>query len=246
MRLANLTLFMYTQKHEVKSTSGFTLLELLIVISIIAILSVMLIIVINPAETLKKSRDAQRISDLNTIKTAMGIYTTSTTTVYLAGSASNAGCKTGGSGGTYGAGSKIYYSYPSDGKGASISDATLDTGSGSVPAPVQVVTANSSLIDGTGWLPVNFETLTSGSPISNLPVDPVNTVTAAATVAQADLVYRYACNSTSLTYEVDARLESTEYTSAQANDKHGTDGGNNSGLYEVGTNLKILGTGSDF
>ena len=44
-------------------SSGFTLLELLIVISVLAILSVALIVVLNPAETLKKGRDSQRISD---------------------------------------------------------------------------------------------------------------------------------------------------------------------------------------
>lgn len=63
-----------------KGNAGFTLLELLIVISIIAILAVALVLVLNPGETLKKSRDAQRISDLGTIKTALGIYLTSTST----------------------------------------------------------------------------------------------------------------------------------------------------------------------
>ena len=41
-----------------KSTkSGFTLLELLIVVGIIATLSVATVVVINPSEALKKSRD---------------------------------------------------------------------------------------------------------------------------------------------------------------------------------------------
>ena len=56
--------------------SGFTLLELLIVIAIIAVLSVALVIVLNPAEALRKSRDAQRISDLTTLKKAIGLYLT--------------------------------------------------------------------------------------------------------------------------------------------------------------------------
>lgn len=225
-----------------RGSKGFTLLELLIVIAIIAVLSVVLIIVINPAETLKKSRDAQRISDLSTMKTAIGIFTTSTSTVYLAGSASNAGCKTGGGAGSYGASSKLYYSLPS---GSAITDTSLDGGTGSQPAAGQVAAASVPLTDGTGWLPINFDSLTSGSPVSNLPVDPINTVASLAGVASTDLVYRYACNSTSLTYELDATLESSEYTSG-ANNKLTTDGGNNSNLYETGTNLKILGTGVDF
>ena len=53
---------------------GFTLLELLIVIGILAILSTTMLLVINPAEMLRKARDSQRISDLNTLKTAIGFY----------------------------------------------------------------------------------------------------------------------------------------------------------------------------
>lgn len=55
---------------------GFTLLELLIVIGILAILSTTMIIVINPAEMLRKARDAQRISDLNNLKSAIAYYLT--------------------------------------------------------------------------------------------------------------------------------------------------------------------------
>ncbi len=55
---------------------GFTLLELLIVIGILAILSTTMIIVINPAEMLKKARDSQRIADLSTLKTAIILYVT--------------------------------------------------------------------------------------------------------------------------------------------------------------------------
>ena len=53
---------------------GFTLLELLIVIGILAILSTTMLLVINPAEMLRKARDSQRISDLNTLKTAISVY----------------------------------------------------------------------------------------------------------------------------------------------------------------------------
>ena len=67
------------------SRKGFTLIELLVVIAIIAVLSVLLIIVLDPAETLKRARDSQRVSDLNTMKTAIGVYLTSTSSPQLGG-----------------------------------------------------------------------------------------------------------------------------------------------------------------
>lgn len=225
---------------------GFTLLELLIVIGIIAILSVILVIVLNPAETLKKARDTQRMSDLATMKTALGLYLTSTANPYLAGtnaSPSNATCKSGSGAGTWDTASDlIYYSYPSDSPGGNITDLTLDDQTFTSEGAKQVAAASLNLVDGDGWLPVNLEGLSSGSPISNFPADPVNTIATLGTVAFTDLVYRYACNSTSLTFEIDAQLESDAYTSTE--NKRTKDGGNNSSLYEVGTNLKILGAGS--
>lgn len=227
---------------------GFTLLELLIVISIVAILSVALIFVLNPAELLKKSRDAQRISDLSTLKTALAIYTTSTQSPKLAG-ATNTACKFGSGAGAYLATSKIYYSLPSE---SPITDSVLDGGSAGQPAAAQVALAALGSTDATGWLPVNFETLNGGSPIASLPVDPINIITnlnavsgVAVGTTPPDYVYRYACNGTSLTYEIDAILESDSYTTGTDN-KMVKDGGNNAAYYEFGTNLKILGTGTDF
>ena len=59
-----------------KTKKGFTLLELLIVIGILSILSTTVVLVINPAQLLKKARDSQRISDLSTMKTAIAYYVT--------------------------------------------------------------------------------------------------------------------------------------------------------------------------
>ncbi len=222
-----------------KDHKGFTLLELLIVIAIIAILSVMLIIVINPIETLRKSRDSQRISDLNTLKTALGIYTTSIALPNLDGGSTstiNNTCKPGSG---FGASSKIWYSYPSD--SGTISGLTL-TGTTSVPAITQVTRANLARVDGVGWIPVNFDSLPSGSPVSNLPIDPVNSIATLNAPKNSDLVYRYVCGSQNLTYEINARLESNEYTSV--NNRMQGDGGDNDTVYEVGTSLSLLPTGN--
>jgi len=66
---------------------GFTLLELLIVIGILAILSTTMILVINPAELLKKARDSQRMSDLGTVKTAIAYYLTNASTIAMGSTA---------------------------------------------------------------------------------------------------------------------------------------------------------------
>ena len=222
---------------ETKHKGGFTLLELLIVISIMAILSVALVFILNPAETLKKSRDAQRISDLSTLKTALGLYLTSTSTPRLGGGTADTTCRATNAT-AWTTGDAIYYSY--SGAPGAITDTDLD---GAIVA-LGTSTTTPSLTDGTGWIPVNFDTLTSGSPISNLPLDPVNTITTLSGVTSGDLVYRYGCMASPMTFEIDAQLESTAYTSTD--NKLTTDGGNNSNLYEVGTNLKIFGTGAAF
>ena len=221
-----------------KKESGFTLLELLIVIAILAVLSVALVLVLNPTETLKKARDGQRISDLSTLKTAIGLYLTSVSPAYLGGASDNNFCKaTPGAAWSVGP-KKISYSNTA----STISNGTtIDASAGAVFRQLST-NATASATDGTGWVPVKFDNIAGGSPISNIPLDPINTIGTASAVASTDLTYRYGCSITPLAYEIDAQLESTAYTSTD--DKRASDGGNNANLYETGTNLGILGTGT--
>jgi prepilin-type N-terminal cleavage/methylation domain-containing protein len=53
---------------------GFTLVELLVVIGILAILTAAVVVVLNPAELLRQSRDAQRLSDFDAIRSAISLY----------------------------------------------------------------------------------------------------------------------------------------------------------------------------
>jgi len=60
--------------NNIKNKNGFTLIELLIVISVIAVLSGLMLRVINVTELNKKSRDSQRIADVRKIQTALELY----------------------------------------------------------------------------------------------------------------------------------------------------------------------------
>ena len=53
---------------------GFTLIELMITVSLIAILSAILLQVINPTALRSKTRDQQRIADLKRIQSALELY----------------------------------------------------------------------------------------------------------------------------------------------------------------------------
>ncbi len=81
---------------------GFTLIELLIVIGILAVLAVAVVLVLNPAQLLAQARDSQRISDLGSVKSAIGLWlaTTTSTPTFVAGGFSTVGTTCGFSGGT--------------------------------------------------------------------------------------------------------------------------------------------------
>jgi type IV pilus assembly protein PilA len=54
---------------------GFTLIEILVVIGIIALLATIVVIAINPARQFAQARNTQRISGANSILNAIGQYT---------------------------------------------------------------------------------------------------------------------------------------------------------------------------
>ena len=89
------------------NNKGFTLIELLLVIAIIAILALLIFVALDPASRFKDARDSRRISDVNTILTAIkinqidnkGSYLTaiqnaSTTSIYMIGSCTSGATST--------------------------------------------------------------------------------------------------------------------------------------------------------
>lgn len=81
-------------------------------------------------------------------------------------------------------------------------------------------------IDGSGWLPINFEVMTSGAPLQELPLDPLNNITHN---------YRFGASTINKTYEINCVFESPENIP-----KLSTDGGNDADIFEIGTDLTIL------
>ncbi|MFA5053482.1 MAG: type II secretion system protein [Parcubacteria group bacterium] len=124
---------------------GFTLIELLIVIGILAVLSSVVVIILNPGELLAEGRDSRRISDLNTIRAALMGYLTQVPNADLGS------CNSGG----------ICTFNPGAGKGP-----FTNTTCSSISAATNIT--------GSGWVDVNFASIPSGSPIPSLPIDPIN------------------------------------------------------------------------
>ncbi|MDO8429742.1 MAG: type II secretion system protein [bacterium] len=181
---------------------GFTLLELVIVIGILAVLGAVSVLVLNPAQLFAQARDTTRIQDIGVLRNALGLYVSTASSPTMGVTAN---CY-------------VYNDGDTD------LDALAANCGGRHSGGSTLVTSRA--VDSNGWVPVNFASVPGGPALSVLPVDPTNNGT---------YFYSYANdNTTSKTFELDAKLESDRYTTG-ADNKEATDGGNKPAMYEVGT-----------
>ena len=163
----NIQLFMFsktkTLKEKVKrhllsypnkSSKSFTLVELLIVISILAVLSSAVVVVINPIEMLRQGRDITRMREVSSINRTLSMFQKDRPTVSM------------------GLANRIHVSIPDTSTTcANLGLPTLPLGWEYRCVPI----ADLRRIDGNGWIPINFTTMFQGSPLASLPIDPTNT-----------------------------------------------------------------------
>jgi len=203
---------MNTHAYFWKDKSSFTLIELLVVVSIISILSVFVIMTLNPAELLKQGRDSQRVSDLDTINHALGLFQVDNSSASL------------------GTASITYVSVPDPtATSTALGNQCGGLGLPTLPTGWAYHCAASSTYrnaDGTGWLPVNFNSASFGSPLGSLPVDPINNAT-------TSNYYTYNANSSGWV------LKTPTLESAKQQPLASKDGGLSPTVYEVGSSLSM-------
>ncbi len=203
---------------------GFTLIELIVSIAILAILVAVLVVAINPTEQLARSRDTKRVADLNALKSSLNLYVaTVTTTVNLDNSASGsegAKCVNGTA-----AQDTIWFNTT----GAVATSGVYRAGHSYT---LKSASRGQAIGSSTSWLPARFDLSPGGTLLSNLPLDPTGQG------AGTTYFYSYACEKTNKQFKLTAVLESAYFRSDL--DLDGKDGGVSSAIYEVGTNLISL------
>ena len=189
------------------------MIELLIVLGILALVSTMIVLIINPTQLVAQARDATRISDLRRIDTAIQLNKNSLDETLTDNTAANI----------------VYVSLPDTN---SILTDNCGT-NGEYPLPTlttgwqyRCVTSSANLrkIDGNGWIPIVFTSVTT-NPLLSLPVDPINTAIG------GYYIYTQSGLATA--------LQSNKYISEIAS----TDGGNQDDYFETAPIVWIAGGG---
>jgi prepilin-type N-terminal cleavage/methylation domain-containing protein len=211
-------------------SNGFTFVELIVSVGILAVVVTLVTLVINPVELFAQARDAQRISDVIKLGKTIEWMT-------IAGKAT-------------GTTNRVYVSVHDQGSWCPTYAANLPTPN---PGWYILCTDNTpTLVNGLGWLPFDFSGVldnlsqaspsdkayaaslqmsysTEGAPLSALPVDPRVDVPKG---------YYYGYARSSKGFEFVAKMESKKYSLAQAQ----FDGGGDTSRFEVGSDLTAWST----
>jgi len=156
------------------------LIEVLISVGVVATLSAAVFVAINPAELLRQARDSIRLADTRTIRAVANLYRVDV-------------------GGYMGDNHVIYISLPDmDPSCGNLALPGLPTGWRYNCVPF----SSQKNVNGFGWLPLNLSAISIGSPLSSLPIDPINT-------AVGGYYYSYIPNSADGNFSV--RVESQKY-----------------------------------
>ena len=145
------------QQDKLSVVKGFTLIEVMIVTTILATLATTTVVALNPVELLAQMRDSQRITTIGMLRDAVSLLVADRP-------ATNLGDIT-----------RVYISLPSNNV-----NCTDIVGLPALPAGQTyrcVTAANLTRIDGGGWIPLDFRGITDGSPFTVLPIDVTNTPT---------------------------------------------------------------------
>jgi len=183
--------------------AGFTLIETLITVSIMAVLATAVVYILQPAQFIVQSDDYTRVNDLETLDKAIKLSRTAGT---LADTVTEA--------------KKIYISLPdTDNDDRCNEYATLPSLVGGWEYRCMSDSAHLQNIDGSGWIPIN---LSVGQYISKLPIDPKNS-------SSSNNFYAYSWESKKSVYSLAAKLNSEKYVFEVA----AKDGGNTVNVFEI-------------
>jgi prepilin-type N-terminal cleavage/methylation domain-containing protein len=169
------------------SRTAFTLIELLVVIAIMAVLAVVVVLTLNPAGLLQESRDSNRLSDMATLNSAIGISLADSPLESL------------------GSSSVLYVSIPDPSATSTLGDQCQGLGLPALPAGWIYDCSSSGTArktDDTGWVPVNLGQNAFGSSLAQLPLDPIN-------ATSSGFYYTYVTNGSQ--FEVASLFESQKY-----------------------------------
>ncbi|GIW66843.1 MAG: hypothetical protein KatS3mg095_0741 [Candidatus Parcubacteria bacterium] len=210
---------------------GFTLVEILVIITLISILITLVFYLVNPIEVAKRNRDLQRIKDLQVLESAINTYLTFSNNPDLDGPLYDLT-------GLDEENPSIYISIPIDQSTFTFSTITDAYGN------IWQIKQNSSATNvynnnGEGWLPINFNQANITLP--QLPVDPLNIINNS---ANKNYFYLYVFRRGTKEFEINANLESRTFKENKSSFSALTDGGSDQEILEVGNNKCLIAFGS--